>query len=196
MWMISRSLLLVMLVALVSSGCGSKQDGSSSASGPASHAKKTALPAQTAQMRNMVGAVATNKGSDIPLTVRFQVQQRPDVGQPVDVDLLIIPASDTLDQVRGHVQVDDGLELVSGADIPATQHPQPGVPITHSIKVLPQRDGIFTFSAVLSVDASGQSQTQTYSMPIIAGSGITTLPANTPDKSGKPSQPATAAATR
>jgi len=32
-----------------------------------------------------------------------------------------------------------------------------GIPIRHSIKVLPKKDGIFTVNAVVSADAAGQS---------------------------------------
>jgi len=32
-----------------------------------------------------------------------------------------------------------------------------GIPIRHSIKILPKKDGIFTVNAVVSADAAGQS---------------------------------------
>jgi hypothetical protein len=177
MWTVGRNLLPVTMAALMLWGCGSKQqEGASDSYGSGPGARNSGSPARVAMMRNMVGAVAANKGTDVPVQVRFQLRQRPAVGQPVDIDLVIIPSSDALDEISGQVQVDDGLELISGSQIPPTQRPADGVPITHSIKVLPKRDGVFTFSAVLSVDYRGQTVTQSYLMPVIAGSGITNLP--------------------
>src|SRR5207249_6900936 len=68
-----------------------------------------------------------------------------------------LPISGALDRVSGKVEVGDGLELVAGGEIPPTERPVEGVPILHSIKVLPKKDGIFTVSAVLGVDAAGES---------------------------------------
>jgi hypothetical protein len=198
MWTVGRNLLLVTIAALMLWGCGSKQqEGASDSYGSGAGARHSGNPARAAMMRNTVGAVVANKSTDVPVQVRFQLRQRPDVGQPVDIDLVIIPSSEALDQISGQVQTDDGLELISGSEIPPTQRPADGVPITHSIKVLPKRDGIFTFNAVLSVDYGGQTVTQTYSMPVIAGSGITNLPAAAKTtKSARAPAAGTAAATQ
>jgi hypothetical protein len=128
----------------------------------------------------MVSAVPANKPGAVPLQVKFELRGRPDLGQPVDVDLMIVPLTGTMDRVSGKVQADEGLELVDGAQIPATERPVQGVPIEHLIKVLPKRDGIFTFSAILTVESGGQSSTETFSMPLIAGAGLTDLPAKLP----------------
>jgi hypothetical protein len=52
-----------------------------------------------------------------------------------------------------------------------------GVPILHSIKVLPKKNGIFTVSTILSVDSAGQSSSQTFSIPVIVGAGFPEPPA-------------------
>jgi hypothetical protein len=178
MWMFSRNLLSGLAAAAMLWGCGSGQPAGGMAGAPkaAPSGKKPVNPAQ-ALLRSMVGAVPANRSANVPVQVKFQLRERPDVAQPVDVDLVIVPTSPHVDRISGQVQVDDGLELVDGAQIPTTDRPAEGVPITHGIKVLPKRDGIFTFSAVLSVDYGGQTATQTYAMPMIAGSGVTNLPA-------------------
>jgi hypothetical protein len=138
-------------------------------------AARAAKPADS-----LVSAVAANKSSTVPLQVKFDLLDRPDVGKPVDVKLVIVPMSGSVDRISGKVQADEGLELVEGAQIPATERPAEGVPIEHAIKVRPQRDGIFTFSAVVTVDSGGVSSSETYSMPVIAGAGLPDLPANGP----------------
>jgi len=125
-----------------------------------------------------VNAVADPKGGDpVPVQVKFQLRSRPDVAQPLDVDIAIVPVSGSVDRVVGTVEGEDGLDVVDGAQIPAADRPPEGVSIPHIIRVLPKRDGIFTLSAVLTVDSAGQSSRATYSIPIIAGAGMPDLPA-------------------
>ena len=126
----------------------------------------------------MVNAVADAKGGDpVPVQVKFQLKSRPDVAQPLDVDIVIVPISGSVDRVVGTVEGEDGLDIVDGGQIPAADRPAEGVSIAHTIRVLPKRDGIFTLSAVLTVDSAGQSNRETYSIPIIAGAGMPDLPA-------------------
>ncbi|MBV8909525.1 MAG: hypothetical protein JOZ89_02075, partial [Gammaproteobacteria bacterium] len=42
----------------------------------------------------------------------------------------------------------------------------------HAVKLLPQRDGVFTFNAVMTVDSGSSTSTQTFSIPLIVGEGI------------------------
>lgn len=164
--------MLLGMAAVALWACGSGEStNSASPTASTGTAKKPPSAAQTT-MRTMVRAFAANKSVAVPVQVRFQLQQRPAVGQPVDVNLVILPSSSTVDRISGQVQADDGLDVVEGAQIPAADRPAEGVPIAHTIKVVPKRDGIFTFSAVLNVDSGGHTATQTFSMPIIAGSGV------------------------
>lgn len=119
----------------------------------------------------MVSAVSSGGSGPAAVQVKFELRERPGVAQPLDIDLAIIPASDSLDRVTGRVEVGEGLELAAGGEIPPTERPVQGVPILHSIKVLPKKDGIFTVNAVLSLNSAGQSSTQTFSIPVIVGGG-------------------------
>ncbi|HXW75163.1 MAG TPA: hypothetical protein VEK10_10165 [Steroidobacteraceae bacterium] len=145
-------------------------------------AKRTVKPRDS-----LVSAVAAGgKTTALPVQVKFDLKERPDVGQPVEIELVIVPMSGSVERISGKVQADDGLELVDGADIPPSDRPAEGVPIQHTVKVRPQHDGIFTFSAVVTVNAGSQSGTETYSMPLIAGVGL-------PDAASKPATAASAA---
>lgn len=169
MWILNRNLMLALAVAALVWGCGSGSHSGlgTHTSAAAAKAKRTAKPRDT-----LVSAVASGKNATLPVQVKFDLKQRPDVGQPVEIDLVIVPMSGSVERISGKVQGDDGLELVDGADIPPSDRPAEGVPIEHTIKVRPQRDGIFTFSAVVTVSAGTQSGTETYSMPVIAGAGL------------------------
>ena len=120
---------------------------------------------------NMVSAVSSARTGPASVQVKFELRERPDVAQPLDIDLVILPGSATVDRLYGRVEVADGLQLTEGAQIAPSDRPGDGIPIRHSIKVLPTRDGIFTVNAVVSVDSAGQSWSQTFSIPVIVGAG-------------------------
>jgi hypothetical protein len=156
-------------------GCGSGTHSGEAAraSAASAAARKAAKAADT-----MVSAVTLNKtASTAPVQVKFELRDRPDVGQPANIDLIIVPMSGAIDRVSGKVESDEGLDLLDGVQIPATDRPAEGVPVRHAIKVQAERDGIFTFSAVLVVESGGQPVTETFSMPVIAGAGMPDLPA-------------------
>ena len=152
-------------------GCGSGETP-----GIAGGAAKPAAAPRKAQpgdvlSPNMVSAVGGARIGPASVQVKFELRERPDVAQPLDIDLVILPASSSLDRLYGRVEVADGLQLTEGAQIAPTDRPAQDAPIRHSIRVLPTRDGIFTVNAVVSVDSAGQSWSQTFSIPIIVGAG-------------------------
>ncbi|MBV8143566.1 MAG: hypothetical protein JO184_01070 [Gammaproteobacteria bacterium] len=182
-------LTLALAAAALLSGCGSHSPEAGPAAGAASKAvaRKAVNPADELSPY-MVSAVAANKPSTVPVQLKFELRDRPGVGQPLVVDLAIVPMSASVDRVSGKVEGEDGLELTDGGVIAATERPPEGVPIRHSVKVVPGREGIFTVRASVSVDAAGSSSTETYSIPVIA-----TPAADGPR--GAPAAPAAAAST-
>jgi hypothetical protein len=177
---LGRNLALALAAAALLGGCGSHSPGGGAASQTlAKTAAKKSVNSTDELARSMVSAVASNKPSTLPVQVKFELRDRPDVGQPVEVDLAIVPMSASVDRLSGKVEGEDGLELVEGGEIAAADRPAEGVPIRHLVKVLPKREGIYTVRAVLTVDAAGVSSTEAYSMPVIAG----LTPA---DRSGQP----------
>jgi hypothetical protein len=198
----SQTLALILVAAAILTGCGSHSAGGAAAGpGTRSVAKKSVNPGDQLS-RNMVSAVASSKPSTVPVQVKFELRNRPDVGQPVDLDLAIVPMSGSVDRVSGKVEGEDGLELIEGAEIAASEHPAEGVPIRHAVKVLPKHEGIFMVRAALRVDSAGVSAAESYTIPLIAGttppeSPATPAPASPgPARTGaaRPAAPATAAA--
>ena len=172
-WILARNVGLQLAVLGLLWGCGSGGNSNT----PVSHHTASHKPvrAADAHSRNMVGAVADPKGDPVPLQVRFELRSRPQPSQPLDVDLEITPVSASVDRVSASLHGEDGLELVDGAQLTPQDRPPEGVPIEHSVRVLPKREGIFTLSALVIVDSGGQSVREIYSIPIIAGAGIPDL---------------------
>jgi hypothetical protein len=194
-WIVARNFALSVAAATAFAGCGSHSDGTSATRAPAKPIVRKGLnPADDTS--RMVSAVAASKPSTLPVQLKFDLHDRPDIGQPLDVDLAIVPMSASVDRVAGTLEGEDGLELLDGGQIAPTDRPVEGVPIRHSVKVLPKREGIFTLHAVLTVDAAGQSSTGTYSVPVIAAARGSDAPAGTQGSPKATGGPAPAAAAR
>lgn len=158
--------LAVLLAAL--NGCG-KTEHVGSASAPGRHAAKAPQDPAVLALANMVSAVGTGKPyGDIQL--KFDLRARPVVGEPVDIDLALIPIHD-LDRVSATFQAADGLEVTKGGRSPEFSRPPAGVPISHTLTVVPQRDGVFYVSAVVLADSASETVTRNFSIPLIAGAG-------------------------
>lgn len=199
MWTIARNAVAAVLIAALLGGCGSSHD--ETPAGRAATRAKKPLSHKDAMARSLVGAVTSTKpgSSPIPVQVKFALLRRPDVAQPVDIDLSILPTASNLDRIFGKVEGEEGLELVGSGELEPAEKPVENTPIERTVQVLPKKNGIYLLTAVVSVDLGGQISTQTYSIPVIAGSGFPDLPTK-PAAGGAPattasaSPPATAAA--
>src|SRR5262249_14356849 len=144
----------------------------------ASQASATRAKPEDGLLRMVAGVTSVKPGSTpLPLQLKFDLRQRPEVGQPLDVDIAVLPMSAAIDRVFGKVTGEEGLELVSGGDLQEAGKPLEGTPIQYSVKVRPKQDGIYTLTATMSVDSGGVVSSQTYALPVIAGQGIPDLPA-------------------
>ena len=187
------ALALVLGLVLGAAGCGSQNAPAPAQAKAAAPVRKAASPADNLSPY-LVAAVTTAKSGASLLRVKFEVGARPAVGEAVDVDLVIVPAADHIEEISGTVSGDDGLEVLSGATIPVTEKPAFGSPIHHSLRVRAKRDGVFTLSAAVTVNADGQSLAPVYSMPLIAGNGLAEGGAGPGVSRGPATRPPTAAA--
>jgi len=156
-------------------GCGSgDQSAQSAATSVKSHKAKTAAtPGKPGEVSlgDMVAAVSSSKGP--PVELKFSVPVRPEVGQPTEIDVALIPSQPLPDSVSISFQVVDGLDIVDGSQMERVDKLTAGTPIRHVLKVLPKRDGIFALTAVVSYTASSQEMNRMFSIPVIAGVGLT-----------------------
>jgi hypothetical protein len=178
MWNMTRNTLLTLALAVSLAACGSGKEGGSGAS---SHvAKKAVSPAEQLARSLVSGVTQTKPGSaPLPVQVKFALQAKPEPAQPLDVTISIVPTAGNLDRVFGKVEGEEGLELVSSGELEGADRPVENTPIERTVKVLPKQDGIYTLTATVSVDMGGSISSQTYVFPVIAGGGLTDLPAGT-----------------
>jgi hypothetical protein len=119
---------------------------------------------------HMVSAVNTGTEKST-VELKFELTQRPEVDKPLDIALAFIPTS-RLDRLSARFTAAEGLEVVKGAETEQFARPVVGSAITHTLTVIPKRDGIFSIQAVVLMDSESESVSRQYLIPLIAGSGI------------------------
>lgn len=164
---LTQCVLIVLASAFVLGGCGSGKSPIGPMMAHRPPPVKKPLAKGPSPLTDMVAAVADSKTGSARVSVRFDLRGRPQVAQPMDLDLVILPAAG-LDRVSGKIEAGEGLELVSGADIPPADRPAEDVPIPYSVRVVPRREGVLTLRTVISSESAGVPSTQTFSIPLIA----------------------------
>jgi hypothetical protein len=165
-------------------GCGSADNASAPLSSYNAKARKAhkqvpkaANPGQE-DLSEMVAAVNASR-LPAPMQMRFTLAQRPELGQPTDLYVALVPGLPSPDSVSISFQGSDGVDIVEGATMDKVDKPVEGTPLRHALKILPKRDGIFAVTAVVSTDLASQTTTRTFAIPVITGAGL-------PDLAAKP----------
>jgi len=133
------------------------------------HARSAALPGAKREA-DMVTAVSGGK-TQLPVEVKFALRQRPELGQPIALDLEVVPSA-PLDRVITSFHAEDGLTLAN-ADKPIEHdRADPGVPIEQTLSLTAHQDGIFYVNATVLADWGTESVAHTFTIPVIAGAGV------------------------
>jgi hypothetical protein len=167
--MTGAQVLLVCAVA-AASGCN-KDSGSAPAASAVTHVKPRApavKPGATAaeQTVGMVQASTLGK-SQVPVELKFDLTQRPKVGQPLEVNLALISqisASPATIQVSGA----DDVSVAPGAnqyEIPAEEA---GEVYRHSVNVTPNAEGVVLLGVTVQLKHDEMVDKREFSIPIIA----------------------------
>ncbi len=165
----ARVLALACVVSCGLSACGASGDHGALhpvGAAPGSSAAPQRAPRADA---DLVTAVSAGKGG-LPVDVRFALRQRPEVGQSAELDLVMIPSA-PVDRLMTSFHAEDGLTLSDGAQPRVDDRPEPGVPISHALTIVPKQDGIFYINATVLVDSGTESIARTFTIPVIAGAG-------------------------
>ena len=169
-------LAVISALPLLLAGCGSGHNDAPAAAAAAA-VKKAAKPVDPLA-RDLVAAVATVKPGTppIPVQVKFALSGYPQANEPVDMDIALVPTVGTLDRVFGKVEGEEGLSVVSGADLTETQKPVEQVAAHHTLQILAKQDGIYELTVTVSADAGGIVSTQAFTIPVLVGKGLADLP--------------------
>jgi hypothetical protein len=167
----AKVLLLCAAVAMAVAACN-KDSGGAPAAKAVTHVNPKApvapKPGATAaeQTLGMVQAASQGK-SQVPVELKFDIAQRPKVGQPLDINLALlpeIPASPATIQVTGA----DDVSVAPGTkqfDIPSAEA---GEVYRETVSVTPNAEGVLVLGVTVSLKHDDVVDLRVFSIPIIA----------------------------
>jgi hypothetical protein len=122
-------------------------------------------PTAAALTTGMVEAASQGK-SQLPVQLKFDVPQRPKLGQVLDIDIAVMPQ---IDATSAKIQVigGDGLTIAPDTnqyDLPAVEA---GQVYRESLKVTPTVDGVLLLSLTLSLKHDEMTESRVFSIPLI-----------------------------
>jgi hypothetical protein len=162
--------------------------GSSSGTADSAHSKQHSVAQRVTDPANrppqdMVAAVSAGKGGP-PVGLKFELRSIPQAGEPVDLDLVVLPDAPAIERIDGRFDGNENLTLVDGGDLAAIEKPAQGSVIRHVVRLLPKQDGIFTVTAAVTVTLPNDSITRTFTIPVIVGGGLPELTAKSAASDG------------
>ena len=122
---------------------------------------------------DLVSAVNAG-GPSKPLTVKFRVEARPVVGQPLKIMLVLTPTDQgSINHIHGSLSAGPGLLMQSDTSFDLTDL-KAGTPEYREVTVVPQQTGVLDLNATLLLQTDKSSEARTYSIPLIAADNSST----------------------
>jgi hypothetical protein len=161
---------VVLLSTLTAASACHKDSGAPPQPTPTPHVNRVPVaakkgPSAAELTAGMVEAASQGK-SQLPVELKFDVKQRPTLGQALDIDIAMIPQ---IDAGPAGIQVTggDGLTLAPGPnqyDLPAVEA---GQVYRQSVKVTPTVDGVLLLSLIISLKHDETTESRAFSVPLI-----------------------------
>jgi hypothetical protein len=192
-------LRILTLCALASLAACHRNSGTAPVAKSAAHVKAPAAPppGQTAreQTAAMVEAATVGK-SQLPVSLKFEVLQRPVQGQPLEIAIALlpqIPAHPATIQVTGSeaLQIGAGENQIEFAEV------EPEQVYRHRIKLTPTAEGVFLVTLNVSLKHDQMAESRVFSLPVIvapSAQGAAQPPGGAGSASAPPPMPPVAAA--
>jgi hypothetical protein len=135
--------------------------------GPAAPAAAARKPKPQESTAGMVEAASQGK-SQTPVTLKFDLLQRPVVGQPLEIAIALlpqIPANPATVDVSGS----EGLQLAAGDARIEFPSVEPAQVYRRSIVVTPAAEGVLFVTLSVSLKHDEMTESRVFSVPIIVG---------------------------
>jgi hypothetical protein len=162
----------LMFCAVAGLGACQQDAGTAAQSSAVTHVKPKAAavvkkgPTAAELTVGMVEAASQGK-SQVPVELKFELVQRPKIGQVLEINLALIPQIDA-NAASIEVSGADGLSLAPGAgqfDLAATQA---GEVYRHTVNITPTVDGVLLVGVTVSLKHDEITDSKAFSIPIIA----------------------------
>lgn len=131
---------------------------------------------------------STQGKSQTPVSLKFELLQRPVQGAPLEISIAVLPQS-SANPATVEVTASDGLQVAAGDDHFEFASVEAAQVYRHSIKVTPTAEGVYFVTLNVSLKRDQMADSRVFSLPIIvaaapaAGSGPNAAPAARPSPS-------------
>jgi hypothetical protein len=166
-----RSVRVLLLCAVAVLSACNKDAGTPASPAPAPAKLKAPVvvkkgPTAAEQTAGMVEAVGQGK-SQLPIDLKFDVSQKPKVGQSLEINLALI-AQISASPATIQVNAADGFSVAPGAgqfDIPSVE---PGEVYRQTVNVTPTAEGVLLVGVTVLLKHDEMTDQRAFSIPIIA----------------------------
>lgn len=115
---------------------------------------------------DLVSAVGAGN-EPTPISVKFRLGKKPQLGVPLQILIAIIPAPDAqIAHLHGSFLPDTGLSLQGDRTMDVTDL-RAGEPLERQLSVVPTQPGVLNLNATFTLDQDTGSVTRSYAIPII-----------------------------
>ena len=167
---IGRDLFIVATFAVLVTACGG--DAEPVATGTPAGAPAGARAAPTADVdeatRGMVSGVAAGRAADAVVDLKFELKNRPEVGQPVTINIALLPKVAT-DVMHVTYLANEGLTVQPSTMPSRYEQVRAGSIYRHQATVVPQANGVYSLSAIVMVQTDTGDVTRTFAIPVVIG---------------------------
>jgi len=169
---LSLTALSACTALLLVAGCGKSEDAARQEREASQRVRAeiaTTADAQAAanQANDMVAAV-TSATSATPVSLKFRLPDRPQVGQPLHLQLALAQAPGLeIDSIHIALQAREGLKLESDAALDFVKPPS-GATQNLQVLLLPLHAGVLGLHVTVLVDTANFSIARSFSVPLIA----------------------------
>ncbi len=166
---VQRNLLGILLATACGVLVACHHSGSSGAPLVKRHAGASPGPGNAAEgPTDLVSAVSLGGSGDGPVSIKFQLGQRPVAGRPV-VMVLRLVANQPTEHLEARFHTDDGLEIPQGGDFDPEGHLDAGSAVDHSLTVQAAHEGVYTVMATITTGAAADAVSHSFVIPIVVG---------------------------
>ncbi len=109
---------------------------------------------------------ATQGKSQLPVELKFDLKQRPTLGQVLDIDIAVVPQIDG-SPADIHVTGGDGLTVAPGPNPIDLLAVEAGQVYRQSVKVTPTADGVLLLGLTVSLKHDEMTESRAFSIPLI-----------------------------
>jgi hypothetical protein len=156
--------VLLLCMTLCLSACHGDSGAQNSAATRPHFAPKKG-PSASDLTRGMVDAAGVGK-SQLEVSLKFDLKQRPVLGQPLSIDVAVLPQTEG-DPASLTVNGGNGISVAPQAGTLALPAMQPGEVYRQTVVVTPTSDGVLVLSLNVSVHHDDVVESRAFSIPLI-----------------------------